>query len=103
MILLTMFSTQSLTLAISCLVFSNFSVAFADVVVDSLMVIQSRKYPDVGSEELTSFSWTSLAIGGFTGSLAAAYLTQKFEPKYCFLYSSIMGFIMATVAYRLNI
>lgn len=37
---------------------SNLSIAFSDVIVDSLMVIQARRFPEDGSEELTSFCWT---------------------------------------------
>ena len=47
--------------------------------------------------------WTCLAVGGFIGSLVAAYLTENYEPRYCFLFSSIMGFVIAAVASRLNV
>ena len=100
---MTIYSRDNLNLAIALLFMSNLSVAIADVIVDSLMVIQSRKYPEEGSEELNSFSWISLSFGGFCGSIAAAFLTESYEPKYCFLYSCIMGFVIAFVAYRLNI
>ena len=96
-------SKGNLNLAIACLFISNLSVAFADVIVDSLMVIQSRKYPEEGSEELNSYSWTCYSLGSFSGSFVAAFLTEKYEPKYCFAYSCLMGFVMAFVAYRLNI
>ena len=39
-------------LATVCLFMSNLSVAFSDVIVDSLMVIQSRRSPEDGSEVL---------------------------------------------------
>lgn len=57
----------------------------------------------MGPEELNSFSWTCFSIGGLLGSTVAAVLTQNYEPKYCFLYSSVMGFVIAAVALRLNI
>ena len=44
-----------------------------------------------------------MAVGGFIGSLVAAYLTENYEPRYCFLFSSIMGFVIAAVASRLNV
>ena len=47
--------------------------------------------------------WTCLALGGFIGSFIAAYLTENYEPRYCFLFSSIMGFVIAAVASRLNV
>lgn len=39
MVMLTLNSTSDLNLAVACLFMSNLSVAFADVIVDSLMVI----------------------------------------------------------------
>ena len=103
MIILTLNSTSNLHLAVACLFASNLSVAFADVIVDSLMCIQSRKNPKTGSEELNSFSWTCYSIGAFSGSFAAAFLTENYEPKYCYAYSCLMGFVMAFVASRLNV
>ena len=49
------------------------------------------------------FSWSSLSIGGVSGSVIAAIVTESYEPKYCFLYSSLMGLVMTVVAYKLNI
>ena len=67
-------------LATWMLFMSNLSIAFSDVIVDSLMVIQARKFPDSGAEDLNSFSWTCMSVGGFFGSIAAAFLTEKYEP-----------------------
>jgi MFS family permease len=53
----------------------NLSVAAMDVIVDSIMVIQSRQYPEDGSEQLQAFSWNCLAFGGIVGSLAGGILT----------------------------
>ena len=103
MIALSINSTSNLNFAIGCLFISNLSVAFSDVIVDSLMVIQSRKYPEKGADELNSFSWTCYSMGGLSGALLAAILTERYEPKYCFFYSSLMGFVMAAVATRLNV
>ena len=100
---LTYNSKGDLNLAVGFLFMSNLSVALADVIVDSLMVIQSRQYPNEGAEELNAYTWTCFSMGGFFGSIAAAFLTESYEPKYCFLYSCIMGFVMAFVAWRLNI
>ena len=90
-------------LATWMLFLSNLSIAFSDVIVDSLMVIQARKFPDSGAEDLNSFSWTCMSVGGFFGSIAAAFLTEKYEPQYCFMFSSVMGLVIAYVASRLNI
>ena len=44
-----------------------------------------------------------MAIGGLVGSIAAAFLTENYEPRYCFFFSSIMGLVIAAVAVRLNV
>lgn len=85
------------------LFFSNLSIAFSDVIVDSLMVIQARKFPDRGAEDLNSFSWLCMSFGGFFGSIAAAILTQHSEPQLCFIFSACMGLVIAFVASRLNV
>lgn len=82
---------------------SNLSIAFSDVIVDSLMVIQARRFPEDGSEDLTSFSWTCSAVGGFLGSIAAAYMTENYEPRYSFMFESIMGFVITVVALRMDV
>ena len=85
------------------LFFSNLSIAFSDVIVDSLMVIQARRHPEDGSEDLNTFSWTWMSVGGLAGSLIAAVLTESYEPRYCFLFSSFMSFFIAILAVRLNV
>lgn len=85
------------------LFFSNLSIAFSDVIVDSLMVIQARRFPEDGSEELTAFSWTYMAFGGLIGSVIAAFLTESYEPRYCFYFSSLMGLVIAYVATKLDV
>ena len=83
--------------------FSNLSIAFSDVIVDSLMVIQARRFPENGGEELMAFAWTYMAFGGLIGSFVAAYFTENYEPSYCFYFSSLMGLVIAFVAMRLDV
>jgi len=75
MMILTFYKGKNEIFATSLLFLSNLSVAMMDVIVDSLMVIQSRHYPEGGSEELQTFSWCMMGVGGIVGSLAAAILT----------------------------
>ena len=54
------------SVATVCLFFQSMAIAFSDVIVDALMCIQARKYPD-GAEELQTLSWTCLSLGGLVG------------------------------------
>lgn len=83
------------------LFFMSLSVACNDVIVDSLMVIQSRRYPEDGSEQLQTFSWCCLACGGITGSVTAAFLTQYYHPNWCFLFAALPSLVLTIVAQRL--
>ena len=44
-----------------------------------------------------------MSIGGLFGSILAAVMTENYDPRYCFLFSSIMGLLIAILAVRLNI
>ena len=102
MLALSVNSTGDLNMAITFLTMSNLSVAFADVIVDSLMVIQARKHQGTGAEDLNSFAWTCSAIGGFFSSIAAAYLTEYYDAQHCFMLYSILGLVLIICASRLN-
>lgn len=80
----------------------SLSVAGMDVIVDSIMVIQSRKYPVNGSEELQTYSWLCLSFGGICGSLAAAVLTEHYHPNYSFLATALPALVLTVVSIRLT-
>jgi len=102
MLFLTMYEGTNEKVIVFCLTISSMCVAFMDVIVDSLMVIQSRKYPEGGSEKLQAFSWIMLAFGGIFGSLAAAIITQFYKPQYCFLFSSLTALVLGYFSYKLK-
>ena len=77
-------------------------MAFIDVVVDALMVQQSRKNFDHGSEDLQGLSWGFLAIGGVLGSIFAAFFTEYFQPRHSFMLSSVFGLIMTTFGFFIS-
>lgn len=85
-----------------CLFFSNVGIAFSDVIVDSLMVIQARQNPKSGSEELNTFQWTFMSFGGVLGSVVAALLTESDETTKCFWFTAIMGAIIAYLAIQMD-
>ena len=71
--------------------FVNLSTAFNDVIVDSMMVMQSRRDPVNGSEKLQSFSWLAKSIGGVVATIITSFMTEYLHPRWCFLFYSILG------------
>ena len=67
------------------------------------MVVQARKDPLRGAEDLNTYMWTMSAFGGIVGSLLAAILTDKYEPRYCFFFSSAMGLLVTFTALRMDV
>jgi FtsH-binding integral membrane protein len=76
------------------------AVAMGDVIVDSLMVIQSRRFPEGGSEELQTFSWTCLSLGGVVGAVVSALLADNFPVSYSFYGTAIIGAMMAVLVFN---
>jgi len=66
-----------------------------DVVVDGLMVVQQRRDPTSGSEDLQTYSWCLVGVGGVIGSLTGGFLTQYDATRWCFLIASVVGFLIA--------
>jgi len=86
----------------ACLTLNGMAGAFVDVIIDALMVQQSRKDPIYGSEDLNSYSWLWLSVGGASGCFLAAYLTQYLDPYYSFMICEIVCTLLAMVAFHLN-
>lgn len=84
------------------LIINATATAFTDVVLDAYMVAQSRKDPLHGSEDLQSYSWTLLSIGGIMGSLFAAFFTEYLTPRYTFFLCSLFGIAIAYVGWSIN-
>lgn len=71
-----MFPTFLNTYAIAALlVLNNVTLAFNDVITDSIIVLQSRIDPKSGAKILNSYARSLQAAGGIVGSFSAAYMT----------------------------
>ena len=62
-----------------------------DVIVDSLMVMQARRDPKFGSQELQGFSWQISGIAAVIGGFVGAYFTSFLTPYYCFGIYAVFG------------
>jgi MFS family permease len=93
---------MSAELATVMLFLSNVAIAMSDVVLDSLMVVQSRIDPKHGSEDLQTWSWFCCSLGGIFGSITAAFITESYHPSYCFAISMFISFVIVYQTMRLN-
>ncbi|CDW82904.1 folate-biopterin transporter family [Stylonychia lemnae] len=84
------------------LTFFAVNIAFNDAMIDALMVMQARKDPFYGSQNLNSFTWTWLSIGGITGSISAGFLTQYLNPHISFTICGILGLMIMTLSIMMN-
>ena len=56
------------------LTLQGFAIAVMDVVIDGLMICQSRSDADYGSEDLNTLGWGMVGLGGIVGSLAGGFI-----------------------------
>lgn len=79
--------------------FNSLGGAFMDVVVDGLMVINSRSDAAKGSEDLQSWSWMFYGIGGIVGCSFSGWFLSGLDangepdgnPYLCFLVMTFFG------------
>ena len=75
--------------------FMNLASAFMDVVVDGLMVMQSRKDQESGSQDLQTYSWQLLGLGGMIGGVAGGLITQYGNSHWIFYIFGLIGAFIA--------
>jgi len=73
------------------------ALAFINVVIDAIIIVQSRKDPQHGSQNLMSVAWMAMGVGGVIGCMGGGFLTQYSHPRYAFLAASGMGLIIALI------
>lgn len=94
-----LFQFQNAFWVMLMMMFNSLGGAFMDVVVDGLMVINSKKDPTEGSEDLQSWSWMFYGIGGVVGCSAAGYFLSgqdangdpAGQPMVCFSIMAVFG------------
>ena len=73
-----------------------------NVVSDAIMCVQARRDPEYGSQELISFTWIATGFGGIFGALFGGYMTEHYDPRYCFLFCSFGGLVVSISGAFLN-
>lgn len=73
---------------------ASLSMAFSNVVVDAILVVQARKDPALGSQDLLSIAWFFQGLGGVLGATIAAFVMEDVHPKWAFLGYGVWGGIL---------
>jgi MFS family permease len=80
------------------LAFASMSEAFTNVVSDAIMVIQSRRDPNFGSQDFITLMWLTVGVGGAAGCIIGGLLTEYCHPKWSFYLYSFVGIIISFAA-----
>ena len=75
MISIYIFNIQNGFVVTLLLGLASLSLAFINVVVDAIIIVQSRKDSLHGSQDLMSIAWMAMGVGGVAGCVAGGYLT----------------------------
>ena len=76
--------------------------AFMDVIVDALSVMQAKRDPKMGTQELQSFSWTLNGVASIFGGFSGAYLTGYVNPYWCFGIYAFAGVLVVLSTLNMN-
>ncbi len=87
------------TLAIAM---TSLSVAFSDVLVDSLIVERARGESLSKSGSLQSLCWSASALGGLLTAYASGMLLSKFTPQTVFAVTAVFPLLVSMVAFWID-
>ena len=80
------------------LALASLSEAFTNVVSDAIMVIQSRRDPNFGSQDFITLMWLTVGVGGAFGCVIGGAMTEYTHPKWSFYLYSFFGIIISFAA-----
>jgi len=90
-------------LSVTMLLFTaSFSMAFSAVVIDAILVVQARRDPLLGSQDLFSVAFFFQGVAGVIGCIIAAFMMDQYHPKYAFLTYSIWGLVITICSFFLS-
>ncbi|CAK9234396.1 unnamed protein product [Sphagnum troendelagicum] len=84
--------------AMATILFSSLSVAFSDVVVDSMVVERARGESQGTSGSLQSLCWGSSATGGIVSAYFSGYFVATYGVRFVFGVTAMLPLITAAVA-----
>lgn len=98
MLSLFLYDMESSIVVTALLFTASFSMAFSNVTIDAVLVVQSRKDPYLGSQDLFSIAWLSNGLAGVVGCVIAAFMCEDFHPKWAFLIYGCWGLVLIVAA-----
>ncbi|KAH1046800.1 hypothetical protein J1N35_037584 [Gossypium stocksii] len=84
--------------AVVCILIGSLSVAFSDVVVDSMVVERARGESQAISGSLQSLCWGSSAFGGIVSSYFSGSLVDAYGVRFVFGITALLPMITSAVA-----
>ncbi|KAB2009397.1 hypothetical protein ES319_D10G164100v1 [Gossypium barbadense] len=84
--------------AVVCILIGSLSVAFSDVVVDSMVVERARGESQTISGSLQSLCWGSSAFGGIVSSYFSGSLVDAYGVRFVFGITALLPMITSAVA-----
>ncbi|KAG0569944.1 hypothetical protein M758_6G122600 [Ceratodon purpureus] len=84
--------------AVSAILLSSLSVAFSDVVVDSMVVERARGESQATSGSLQSLCWGSSATGGIVSAYFSGYFVATYGVRFVFAITAMLPLITSLVA-----
>ena len=84
--------------AVLAFTLGSLSTAFADVVIDSIVVTRARGESQALSGSLQSLCWGSVAVGGIASSYFSGSLIETYGTKYVFGVSALFPLLIAGAA-----
>lgn len=84
--------------AMTAILLSSLSVAFSDVVVDSMVVEKARGESQGAAGSLQSLCWGSSATGGIVSAYFSGYLVETYGTRFVFGVTAVLPLITSAVA-----
>ena len=94
MLTIFLLETDDALVIVMLLLTASLSMAFSNVVVDAILVVQARRDGDLGSQDLLSIAWLFQGLGGVLGAVAAAFIMEDIHPKWAFLAYGCFGLLV---------
>ena len=97
-----MLEIDSVRVFITLIVLNSVAGCFMDVIIDSLMVMQARRDPKQGSQELQAIVWQITGVTSVIGGISSAYFLGYFSPYWCFGVYALFGFAVFLSAFWIS-